>query len=52
VLLQGGTGLEVATFAMTEQVRTIARDRVVSTSGEIEASILDEIREWVHRWLA
>ena len=52
VALQGGTGLEVATFAITEQVRTIARDRVVNVSGEIEAASLNEICEWVHRWLA
>ena len=50
--LHGGTGLDVATFAMTEQVRTIGRDRVVSTSGEIEDAGLVEICEWVHRWLA
>lgn len=52
VALQGPTGLDVATFAMTEQVRTIARDRVVSTSGEIEEASLVEICEWVRRWLA
>ena len=52
MVLHGGTGLDVATFAMTEQVRTIARDRVVNVSGEIEAASLDEICEWVHRWLA
>jgi mRNA interferase MazF len=52
VALQGGTGLDVATFAMTEQVRTIARGRVVGTSGEVEEASLDEICEWVRRWLA
>ena len=52
VALQGRTGLDVATFAMTEQVRTIARGRLSSTSGEIEEASLVEITEWVRRWLA
>jgi mRNA-degrading endonuclease toxin of MazEF toxin-antitoxin module len=52
VALHGTTGLDVATFAMTEQVRTIARARVVNVSGEIEAASLDEICKWVGRWLA
>jgi mRNA interferase MazF len=52
VPLNGGTGLDVATFAMTEQVTTIARDRVVSTSGEIEEATLGQICEWVRRWLS
>lgn len=52
VALHGGTGLGVATFAMTEQVRTIARDRVVSTTGEIEDANLVEICGWVRRWLS
>jgi mRNA interferase MazF len=52
VALRGDTGLDVATFAMTEQVRTIARDRVVNVSGEIEEASRAEIREWVRRWLA
>ena len=50
--LQGGTGLDVAAFAMTQQARTIGRDCVVSTSGEIEDASLVEISEWVPRRLA
>jgi mRNA interferase MazF len=52
VALQGRTGLDVATFAMTEQVRTIARDRLSGTSGEIDEASLVQITEWVRRWLA
>jgi mRNA interferase MazF len=52
VTIRGATGLDVATFAMTEQVRTIARDRVVSTAGEVEQASLAEICEWVRRWIS
>ncbi len=51
VLLRGGTGLTTATLAMTEQVRTIARDRVAEQAGQVDDGCLAEICGWVHRWL-
>jgi mRNA interferase MazF len=51
VVLQGGTGLTVATLAMTEQVRTIARDRIAEPAGQVDDECLAEIYSWIHRWL-
>lgn len=51
VLLRGDTSLGSATFAMTEQVRTIARDRIVGQAGQVDTQCLAEICGWVHRWL-
>lgn len=45
-------GLDRATFAMTEQVRTVARGRLVGEVGSVSAASLGEITAWVHRWLA
>lgn len=49
--LTGPTGLEQPTFAMTEQPRTISRARVAGTAGRVSPDCLDEIAQWVHRWL-
>lgn len=47
-----GGGLDHPTFALTEQVRTVARDRVVGTAGLVSPGCLAEIMAWIHRWLA
>ena len=52
VLLMGSIGLPVPILAMTEQVRTIARERVVGEVGNVEAECFATICQWVHRWLA
>lgn len=36
-----------ASWAMTEQVRTISRSRIVGRAGQVNADTLDEIRQWV-----
>ncbi len=46
ILLRGDV-LERASWAMTEQVRTISRQRVVGKAGRVDAESLAEIREWV-----
>lgn len=51
VPLIGQTGVAGPTFAMTEQVRTISRSRVVRDAGDVAPECLVEIMEWVHRWL-
>lgn len=50
--LTGSTGLGGATFAMTEQVRTIARARVVGVAGSVDDACLAAVCAWLHRWLA
>ena len=52
VALAGPTGLPTPTLAMTEQVRTIARERIVEEGGVVDPPCLASICEWVHRWLA
>ena len=50
--LTGPTRLGDRTWAMTEQVRTISRDRIAKQSGIIDPGCLHEISMWVHRWIA
>lgn len=51
VLLRGPTGLSVASWAMTEQLRTISRDRITKVSGEASDGCLAEVRQWVADFL-
>jgi mRNA interferase MazF len=51
VALSGPTGLSRPTYAMTEQVRTIDRGRIVSTSGSATPECLREVRSWLDDWL-
>ena len=44
-------GLTVPSWAMTEQVRTISRQRIVERSGRVRTSTLRELRAWVRDFL-
>lgn len=44
-------GLGVASWAMTEQVRTISRQRIVDTAGWVGPRTLHEIRTWISDFL-
>lgn len=44
-------GLPQRSWAMTEQVRTIARTRIVDRVGRVDASTLQELRRWVRDFL-
>ncbi|WP_395638818.1 type II toxin-antitoxin system PemK/MazF family toxin [Pseudolysinimonas sp.] len=44
VLLTGMTGLTASSWAMTEQMRSIARERIVRWSGSVDVDSLDTIR--------
>lgn len=52
IRLTGKTGLKQAMFAMTEQVRTIDRSRVLRVTGRVDDETLSTTMQWVHRWLA
>ncbi|MHB1066121.1 MAG: type II toxin-antitoxin system PemK/MazF family toxin [Candidatus Nanopelagicales bacterium] len=52
VALAGQTGLDRLTLAMTEQVRTIARSRVVERAGTVDDRCLAAITTWLRDWLA
>ena len=43
VLLRGFTGLPSASWALTEQIRTVSRERVLRHSGSVDEATLDEI---------
>jgi mRNA interferase MazF len=47
-----GTGLSQPSFAMTEQPRTIARERVVRVVGTAGAQALEDIRSWLSDFLS
>ena len=47
VELNAGAGMEQRSFAMTEQVRTISRQRLTKKIGVVEGSVLRNVREWL-----
>lgn len=51
VLLSGPTQLDRASYAMTEQVRSISRDRVAGIAGSIDADCLDRVRTYLRDFL-
>jgi mRNA interferase MazF len=52
VLLRGsGLLLTQPTYAMTEQPKTITRDRIVGTAGTVSQSTMDEIDIWLRDFL-
>lgn len=48
----GKSDLTQPTFAMTEQVHTIARTQVLGLAGGVDADCLQSMSAWVGRWLA
>ena len=51
VELNTGAGMEQRSFAMTEQVRTISRQRLTGKIGVVEESVLRDVREWLVDYL-
>ena len=47
VVLTGETALEHRSFAITEQVQSISRDRIVGAAGSIDQDCLDRIRVYL-----
>ncbi len=43
VLLEGPTGLDRGSFAMTEQPQTISRTRITAVAGSVNRSCLTEV---------
>ena len=50
VLITGST-LTTPSWAMTEQVRTISRDRIVAEAGAVDHATLERIRRWIADFL-
>lgn len=51
IRLSGPTGLDTASWAMTEQVRTISRRRVTRRSGLVDDGCLHAVRRWLADFL-
>jgi mRNA interferase MazF len=47
----GDVGLRHPSWAMTEQVRTVSRARIVDRAGRVDTTTLDEIRGWIRDFL-
>ncbi|WP_247595357.1 type II toxin-antitoxin system PemK/MazF family toxin [Actinomyces procaprae] len=47
-----GAGLPQDSFAMTEQVRTISRRRLVERIGVVGDDVLGQVLGWVRDWIA
>lgn len=52
VALRGDHGLARPSWAMTEQVCTISRDRVVAVAGGVDSPTMEEVDEWLRAMLA
>lgn len=51
VPLHGVAGLDRPTFAMTEQPRTITRDRFAAVHGTVDAATMREVDTWMRDFL-
>ncbi|GAB2910923.1 type II toxin-antitoxin system PemK/MazF family toxin [Rhodococcus aerolatus] len=51
VRLDGPTGLDRPSWAMTEQVRTLSRRRVVGRAGVVDDATLAAVRTWLADFL-
>lgn len=53
VRLEGaGLALDRPSFAMTEQPRTITRDRLIDFAGAVDAATMNEVDGWIRDFLA
>ncbi len=52
VELTGPTGLTARSWAMTEQVRTLSRDRLARRAGSVDATCLAAVQRWISDFLA
>lgn len=50
VLLNGPTGFSQPTYAMTEQPRTISRDRITDIAGYVDRETLSQLAMWLRDW--
>lgn len=53
VVLRGpGLSLAHPTFAMTEQPRTLTRDRLAEVVGHVDTATMGEVDQWLRDFLA
>ncbi len=51
VPVDGSSGLDRSSWVMTEQPRTLARDRLTTISGQVSGSCLAAVRTWLGDFL-
>lgn len=51
VLVEGPAGLDRPSWIMTEQPRTLSRDRLTDTAGRVSRHCLDQTRIWLADFL-
>ena len=51
VRIDGSSGLDRSSWVMTEQPRTLARDRLTTISGRVSSSCLAAVRTWLGDFL-
>ena len=51
ILIRGDTGLTTDSWAMTEQLRTVSRDRLTRVSGRASAECMAAVRLWIGDFL-
>lgn len=51
VKVEGATGLSRDCWAMTEQPRTISRDRISAVTGQADSATVAEVATWLRDWL-
>lgn len=51
VRVDGPSGLDRPSWIMTEQPRTISRDRITGVAGTISTACLDHVRTWLGDFL-
>jgi mRNA interferase MazF len=47
ILVTGASGLERRSWVMTEQPRTLARERLTGIAGQVDGACLEEVRVWL-----
>jgi mRNA interferase MazF len=51
IAVEGPSGLDRPSWIMTEQPRTLSRDRLTGISGQVSASCLASVRAWLGDFL-
>lgn len=51
VPVDGASGLPLSSWVMTEQPRTLSRDRLTTISGQVSGSCLTAVRTWLGDFL-
>ncbi len=49
--VEGPSGLDRPSWVMTEQPRTLSRDRITGVAGEVSTDCLAEVRTWLGDFL-